>query len=697
VEVIPTTSATPEVASEAPVDEAGPRAWTSERLALLVFVAVEVAALITVLVLGRHQWFTLDEWDFLAGRNAGSITDLFRPHNEHWSTIPILVYRALFHLFGLRTYLPYQLIVVLLDLTAAALLRTVMRRAGVSPWVATAAASLFVLFGAGFQDMIWAFQIGFVGSLVLGLTHMLLADHDGPIDRRDYLGLLAGLAGLMCSAIAIPMTIAVGLATLLRRGWGVALLHTLPLAACYAIWWFGIGRSYYHPHGIPGGLSGLARFVWLGIRSSFESMGQLPGAGIALGALLVIGLWVAWARADWRMLRTRAAVPGALLLGGIAFYVIAATGQGAFDFGTGFASRSRYLQIFTAMALPAIAVAADALARRWRFLLPVALVLLVLGIPGNLWDLAHTTGIWSPTTQAEYRHAVLTLPNVPVANEVPRSIRTADLKNLFTPAPPPQDVTLGWLLDQKAAGRLPSPGPLDPRWAADASMSLAIQQSNPPLGFGAAGTPGPSPASPGSQSTSGSPGVSTPSTPLVSIAKNTKDGPILVDSRGMTLYTLASGIRPVPCTGSCGATWHALLAPPGRAALTGGPGVNGLGRSSSGTVVTYWSYPLFAYSGDAAPGQTNGDHIKSFGGTWHVIKVGLPKSCNTLLSPSNRVLETGDTILIKSGSLGIIDRTGRAESDEMIFNSADGGLLTVLAGPLMVQLLPAGNTTNLCL
>ena len=82
-----------------------------------MFVAVEVAALITILVLGRHMWFTYDEWDFLAGRRATSIVDLFRPHNEHWSTLPILVYRGLFHVFGLKTYLPYQLVVVLLDLT----------------------------------------------------------------------------------------------------------------------------------------------------------------------------------------------------------------------------------------------------------------------------------------------------------------------------------------------------------------------------------------------------------------------------------------------------------------------------------------------------------------------------------------------------------------------------------------------------
>ena len=138
--------------------------------------------------------------DFLAERTGGDLGDLLRPHNNvQWSTLPILVYRLMWTLFGLRSYVPYQVVLIALHLTAAVLLRTAMRRAGVGPWIATAAASLFVLFGAGYQNIVWAFQIGFVGSLVFELTQLLLADHDGPIDRRDWLGLAAGFSGLLCS------------------------------------------------------------------------------------------------------------------------------------------------------------------------------------------------------------------------------------------------------------------------------------------------------------------------------------------------------------------------------------------------------------------------------------------------------------------------------------------------------------------
>ena len=170
-----------------------------------------------------------------------------------------------------------------------------MRRAGVGPWIATAAALLLVFFGTGAEVIVYAVNMGFVGALVLGLVQLLLADHDGPVDRRDWLGLLAGFAGLLCSSVALTMIAVVGLATLARRSWRAAALHTVPLALVYAVWFRafedertaqGVGYTHYD-------LSSpqqVARFVATGVRAAFDGMGQVPGVGWALGVLLVVGL-----------------------------------------------------------------------------------------------------------------------------------------------------------------------------------------------------------------------------------------------------------------------------------------------------------------------------------------------------------------------------------------------------------------------
>ena len=298
-------------------DDSAATSGRSVQVATLVFVAVLAVALVLYLVFGRRQWFFLDEWDFLAARTGHDLNELFRPHNEHWVTLPILVYRVLWRLFGLRTYVPYQLIAILLHLTAAVLLRVVMRRAGVHPWIATAAASLFALFGAGARDIVWAFQMVWGASLVLGLTHLILADHDGPIDRRDALGLLAGLAGMLCSGVAVTMILVVGLSALVRRGWRAALFHTVPLGLLYIGWWIAFARDRYSAAG--GSIGTMLRFAWTGLGAAFGEMGQLPGAGLALGALLISGLFLAWHGLDWNDLRRRAAAPGALLVGALVF------------------------------------------------------------------------------------------------------------------------------------------------------------------------------------------------------------------------------------------------------------------------------------------------------------------------------------------------------------------------------------------
>jgi hypothetical protein len=441
------------------------------RRALLVFAGVLAVALPLLLVLGRYRWFFHDEWDYLAGRDGGDIENLLIPHNEHWSTVPILTFRLLYRLVGLQSYLPYRAVLVVVHLIAAGLLRVVMRRAGVDPWIATAAALLLVFFGTGAEMIVYAVNMGFGAALVLGLVQLLLADHDGPVDRRDWLGLLAGFVGLLCSTVALTMVAVVGLATLYRRGWRAAVLHTVPLFAVYAVWSRafedektaqGVGYTHYSLSSPPQ----VARFVATGVRAAFDGMGQVPGVGWALGIVLVVGLVLAWRALDRTERRKQLAAPGALLVGAFLSLGISGIARAA-DFGTQFARTGRYVYFFVALTLPAVAVAGTALARRWRVLAPVVLVLLLVGIPGNINALLQRRRS-ERSSQSEYRRLILTLPRVPLAHEVPRTVRPE--QQLAKP------LTLGWLLDGVASGRIPKPASITPVDAATADLHLALNQ-----------------------------------------------------------------------------------------------------------------------------------------------------------------------------------------------------------------------------
>jgi hypothetical protein len=103
------------------------------------FVAVSFPVLL--FNFASDQWFWRDEWTFITDRSATSLSDLFEPSNSHWVTVPLIVFRSLYAVFGMNTYVPYVAVLIALHLTAAVLVRAIMRRSGVRPWLATLAAA----------------------------------------------------------------------------------------------------------------------------------------------------------------------------------------------------------------------------------------------------------------------------------------------------------------------------------------------------------------------------------------------------------------------------------------------------------------------------------------------------------------------------------------------------------------------------
>jgi hypothetical protein len=448
----------------------------SDRLALWAFVALVVAAVPLVLFhYGDYHWFFRDDFFFLA--NRGDFPDLLEPHNQsHWSAVPKLIYFGLWQLFGLNTYLPYQASVLLLHLTAAVLIRLVMRRAGVDPWLSTAAAGIFVLFGPGAQNMLWGFQIGFTGSLVYGLVHLILADHDGRFGRRDVVGLGFGSLALMSSGVGVTMAVIVGIATLVRRGWRSAFLHTAPLAALFGIWALIEDPSTDSTFGRPA-VDVLASWVRSSVVGTFLAIGgDLDVLAAVFAATIVAALVLAlgpWRTTDLRTTRRRLAAPAALFIGGAVF--AASTGLGRWWQGDEAARASRYVHLGAALSLPLLAWAIQELARRWRVALPVALALLLAPIPLNLGEFAPDQFTFGEHYMAKREYILTTAVRMPFADDVPRDVQ---------PVPDPfasDAVTIGFLLTAERNGDLtPSSHPLGPDDVNEFKVRLGVAATDTP-------------------------------------------------------------------------------------------------------------------------------------------------------------------------------------------------------------------------
>ncbi|MBX3314998.1 MAG: hypothetical protein KF906_11825 [Actinobacteria bacterium] len=421
--------------------------FTSEQVAAWTFVAyLVVAAPLILFHFGAYHWFFRDDLMFLTER-TGRWPPFLEPHGgAHMSVVPRFVYLVLWQLFGMRSYLPYQMCVVALHLTAAFLLRMVMRRAGAGPWIATVVAAVFVLFGPGAQNIVWAFQVGFTGSLVYGLGQLLLADHDGPIGRRDLAALGLGLLAAASSGVGIAMAVAVGVAVLLRRGWRAAALQTVPLAVLVGVW-----AVVYDAGSTPGSTRPTIGQVLAWVRESyigvFEAIGYFDVLAVLIAGITVLGIVLAVRRAPSPRdaLRT-AGLPVGLVAGGLTFTVMTALGRASH--GTDLAQSSRYMHIIGASLLPLIAVSADQIARRWPRTLPVLLVVFLVPIPCN-------TRAFTPTFFGEpymrERERILTIaPRVPFADEIPGWVQ---------PIPDPYmgDVTMAFLRGAARNGDLPEP------------------------------------------------------------------------------------------------------------------------------------------------------------------------------------------------------------------------------------------------
>jgi hypothetical protein len=136
-------------------------------------------------------------------------------------------------------------------------------------------------------------------------------------------------------------------------------------------------------------------------------------------------------------------MPLSLLLAAVAF--LAVSGYGRWWISPNVGNSSRYVHLVAGFSLPALAVAADALTRRWRVALPVAVAVLVSGIPHNIGQF-DTLPPFNGAYFSARRELVAALARSPYITQVPRSTR---------PDPLWSTMNAGWLLDALHAGKLP--------------------------------------------------------------------------------------------------------------------------------------------------------------------------------------------------------------------------------------------------
>lgn len=261
--------------------------------ARLIVVLLALAFSAAILWLTRGYTFYFDEWTFIISSPDWTWATLLQPHNEHPVMITRAIYAALLGTVGLRSYLPYMAVVLALHAASVVLLFEVVRRRS-GDLVAVSAAALLVVLGAGWEDLLWAFQMQFVGSVACGLG-MLLALLGQRRRRNLFIAAVLLTASLMFSGVGLFFGVAAVVQLAANSKRRLDLVWFAPTGIALAAWFVAFGRSNEQGPSLSlGDVAALPLYVLWGLGTS---VGGLIGQSgwVAMGVLVLAALAVAYA------------------------------------------------------------------------------------------------------------------------------------------------------------------------------------------------------------------------------------------------------------------------------------------------------------------------------------------------------------------------------------------------------------------
>jgi hypothetical protein len=293
--------------------------WERERLARVTLVAIMLGGCWHLVAIMRQYRLGLlgDDFDFVLARPRITLHALLAPHNEHLSAVPVLLYRAVFALAGMRGWPYYGLL--LCSLVACCTLSWVFAKRALGSWLALAVPLLLVTLGPAAEGLLWPIQMQ-VWTALAAFLGALLA-----IERRSRRGdavactLLLVAVGSHSLGVTLLPAAAVALAfgrdsrARVRRTWVVG----VPLVL-YAVWY-----AVYRPHS-QRDLGRVPGFMTDSFKSTIEALTGLAAGDVANIVSIAVAVFVAEQLAWSVVQRVRAqrALPWLAVCGLVALLVV---------------------------------------------------------------------------------------------------------------------------------------------------------------------------------------------------------------------------------------------------------------------------------------------------------------------------------------------------------------------------------------
>jgi hypothetical protein len=253
------------------------RGIKAHRGLLLVATSFVLAAL--VLFLTRSHAPVGTEWDLISGRHDWWPRSFLDALNGQPAIGPAAVYKISLSVFGLHTW-PLRVALLAMHILCVVLLWLLARRR-LGDDLALLPASLLLVFGAASEAFMLPLQIGYIGSLALGLAAALLIDRGERRSDRLACGLLVLAWAFSIVGVVVTFATATGLIWQ-RRKWSSLWIVVIPLAL-FACWYVGYGS-------IAISLRALLDYPQALIDGGSATLGGLFGLTPTMGQVLLLGV-----------------------------------------------------------------------------------------------------------------------------------------------------------------------------------------------------------------------------------------------------------------------------------------------------------------------------------------------------------------------------------------------------------------------
>ena len=313
------------------------------RLADAAFLCLVVAGCLAILWLGRRTTFRLDDWVFVGERPPYGLDYLMVPHNEHWSFFVKLPFQIIFAVVGMRSYLPYLALLLVVQGAAVLAVYAAVSAAG-GRVLGFAVGSVMLFLGSAHEDLFWYSSVGFLLALATGAAAMWLLLSRPTSTRISATVFFLLTIAVMSSGAGLAFVAGLAVASLAdpvrRRGWWGPVGAGLVYLGWYAIW----GRSSVSAVTLDS-LVALPGFVFVG---SENAIALATGLGRGIGAVILVVMF----GAVWLQLalgRRQSFVVIAGTVGLLTFLGMTALVRDEGHLGSEMASAPRYIPVSWAL------------------------------------------------------------------------------------------------------------------------------------------------------------------------------------------------------------------------------------------------------------------------------------------------------------------------------------------------------------